>query len=113
MAHRKSYHIVGFNILIHAYIVFDNFEHLLNGEVLNGLEAAVLATPGQRRALLTKWLELQERVINAVKQHLVVDVLALREEIASFSAPIILHFWAARGIISGDAALVFATSFEL
>ena len=52
-------------------------EHFLDGEVLEGLESAVESAPGKRGAILAVGLELQQGVVDAVEEHLVVDVLAL------------------------------------
>lgn len=60
--------------------MFDDFEHLLYGEVFQGLQFSVLSTPGQRCAILTVRLELQQRIVDTVKEHLIVDVLTLCQE---------------------------------
>jgi hypothetical protein len=60
--------------------VLNDLEDLIDAEVVGRLQTAVLAGPGQGFAILTIWLELQQRVVDAVEQYLVVDVLALREE---------------------------------
>lgn len=56
-------------------------EHFLDGEVLEGFEAAVEPTPGKGRAVLPVGLELEQGVVDAVEEDLVVDVLALRQEV--------------------------------
>ena len=65
MAHRNSYNLK-FN-RDNPYIVFDNLKHFLNCELFRRLESPILSAPGQWLPLLSKRLELQQRVINAVK----------------------------------------------
>lgn len=57
--------------------MLNNFENLINREVVRWLEPPVLALPGEGLALLAVGFELEQRVVDAVKQHLVVDVFAL------------------------------------
>jgi hypothetical protein len=60
--------------------VLDDLEDFIDTEVVGRLQTAVLAGPGQGFTILTIWLELQQRVVDAVEQYLVVNVLALGEE---------------------------------
>lgn len=60
--------------------MLDDLEDFIDTEVVGRLQTAVLAGPGQGFTILTIWLELQQRVVDAVEQYLVVNVLALGEE---------------------------------
>jgi hypothetical protein len=60
-----------------AYVVLYHFEDLVDCKVLRRLEPPGLPRPGQWGTLLTVGFELQQRVVYAVKQNLVVDVLTL------------------------------------
>ena len=62
--------------------MFNDFKHLLNGEVLNWLQSSVLSAPRQRRSILAIGLELEKGIVNAIEEHLVVDVFALGQEIS-------------------------------
>ena len=60
-----------------TYVVLYHFEDLVDCKVLRRLEPPGLPRPGQWGTLLTVGFELQQRVVYAVKQHFVVDVLTL------------------------------------
>lgn len=72
-------------------VVLDDFEDLVKVEVVCGLEAATGATPWQRLPVLAVGLELQERVVNAVEEHLVVDVLTLNVKVLRHLTLQLLH----------------------
>lgn len=57
-----------------------NFKDLINREVVSRLQSSVLAAPRQRCSLLTIGFELEQAVVDAVKEHFVVDVLTLRKQ---------------------------------
>lgn len=60
--------------------MFHNFKDLVHTEVVRRLQPPVLARPRHWLPILSKRLKLQKRVVDAVKQHLVVDVLAFRDQ---------------------------------
>lgn len=69
-----------------TYIVLNNFENFIDRKVFRRLESPVLPGPHHRRSLLAERFELQQRVVNAVEQYLVMDVLTLRQERAEHTA---------------------------
>lgn len=58
-------------------VVFDDLKDFIEVKVVSWLETTVRPTPGKRFSVLAEWLKLQQRVVDAVEEHLVVDVLAL------------------------------------
>jgi len=60
--------------------VLHNFEDFIDREVISRLQSSVFAAPRQRCSLLTVGLELEQTVVDAVKEHFVVYVLALRKQ---------------------------------
>jgi len=60
--------------------MLNNFEDFIDREVIRRFETTVHSTPGKRRTFLAIGLELQQRVIDAVEKHLIVDVLTLSQE---------------------------------
>lgn len=54
-----------------------NFKDFIYREVISRLQSSVLAAPRQRCSLLTVGLKLKQTVVDAVKEHFVVDVLTL------------------------------------
>lgn len=60
--------------------MLDDLEDLVHTEVVRRLQSAVLTLEWQRLALLSVRLKLQERVINTVKQNLVVDMFAFSDQ---------------------------------
>ena len=58
------------------------FKHFFESEVLNRFEFAALSAPLHGRAVLAVRAELLQAVVYAVEENFVVDVHALRQEIA-------------------------------
>lgn len=54
-----------------------NFKDFLNIEIVRGFESTILSGPRKRLTIFTVWFELKERIVDAVKQDLVVNVLTL------------------------------------
>jgi hypothetical protein len=76
MAHLNSYTVNQSP----TYIVLYNFKDFIYREVVSRLQSSVLTAPRQRCSLLAIRLELEQAVIDAVEQHFVVDVFALRKQ---------------------------------
>lgn len=60
--------------------MFDNFKYFLGSEVIRRLEPFSVPTPWHRLTVLRVRFELKQRVINAVKQNFIMDVLTLSNE---------------------------------
>ena len=93
IAHRNNYistHTSSISHLTksdHTYIMLNYLKNVSDLEVLCWFQFAVLATPRYRFSLLSIWFELEQRVINTIKEHLIVDMLALSQEVAEDFLP--------------------------
>jgi len=65
--------------------MLDYLEHLFHCEILNGLQSSILSTPWQWRSIFPIGLKLQQGVIYAIEEDLIVDMLTLCEEILSLN----------------------------
>lgn len=60
--------------------MLDNFKNLVDCEVFCRLKAAVLSAPRQGCPFFAERLELEQGVIDAIEEHLVVNMLAFCQE---------------------------------
>ena len=78
--------------------MLDNLEHLFKREIFSRLEPPVVSGPAHRCPIFSvgsendyqcqfDLLELQQRIIDAIKEHFVVDVLAFSQEIGFVGMP--------------------------
>ena len=58
-----------------AYVVFHNFKYLLDTKVICRLQPPILTCPWLWLSILTIGLKLDERVVDTVEKHLVMNVL--------------------------------------
>jgi len=77
--------------------MFDDLKDLIDTEVVGWLEASILALPRQRLAFLTIRLKLQQGVIYAVEEDLIVNMFTLSDQDA-------VHF-----MLRARAALLIST----
>ena len=90
--------------------MFHYFEDVSDLEIFSWLQPSILPTPCNGFSILAIGLELQQRVIDAVKEHLVVDVLTLRQEVPQ---QVIFARRLVRGALRCLLLLIFVLLFQL
>ena len=67
--------------MITYQVVLYDLKNLVQVKVVRRFQAAALSAPGQGLTLLAERLKLEEGVVDAIEEHLVVNVLALRVKV--------------------------------
>jgi len=62
-------------------VVLGDLKHLLQGEILGGLQLSTETTPSHGGAVLPMRTELLEAIVNTIEKNLIVNVLTLSQEV--------------------------------